>query len=208
MPRRTQAGTTDPELEAIASIVAALTPLDEGSQRRVIEYALRRFGLDTAASLRSDTTEGSEFQAPGPSSESALADIRSLREAKKPRSANEMAAIVAFYLEYAAPTTERKTEISAADIKKYFHQANFRLPAKAAMTLVNAKNAGYFDTGSTRATYRLNPVGYNLVAHRLPSSDSTSTSGWSAPASSKRRKTVARKPRVKTTRASSRQTNR
>ena len=36
------------------------------------------------------------------------------------------------------------------------------------MTLVDTKNAGYLDNGSARGLYRLNPVGYNLVAHSLP----------------------------------------
>jgi hypothetical protein len=122
-------------------------------------------------------------------------DIRTFAEEKKPRSANEMAAVTGYYLEYLAPEQDRKSEINAADIKKYFHQANFRLPAKAVMTLVNAKNAGYFDAGSTRATYRLNPVGYNLVAHRLPAADSASA--WSSLPKrtiTKRRSSTVKKP--------------
>jgi len=35
------------------------------------------------------------------------------------------------------------------------------------MTLVHAKNAGYLDS-SGPGSYKLNPVGYNLVAHAMP----------------------------------------
>ena len=44
--------------------------------------------------------------------------------------------------------------------------AGFRLPADASFTLVNAKNAGYLDTAGS-GQYTLNPVGYNLVVHRM-----------------------------------------
>jgi hypothetical protein len=169
----------DPEVAAITSIVAVLTPLDAEARMRVLDYSLRRLGVHSSASasitMPAGTSSVSVVEAssgvPGPR------DIRTFAEEKKPKSANEMAAVIGYYLEYLAPEQDRKTEINAADIKKYFHQANFRLPARAVMTLVNAKNAGYFDAGSTRATYKLNPVGYNLVAHRLPSTDSSSS--WS-----------------------------
>lgn len=81
-----------------------------------------------------------------------------------------MAAIVAYYLAELAPKEERKTEITAADLEKYFKQAGFRLPKEARFTLVNSKSAGYLDAGSKSGGYKLNPVGYNLVTHGLPSS--------------------------------------
>jgi hypothetical protein len=94
-------------------------------------------------------------------------DIRRLKEQKNPGSANEMAALVAYYLAEVVPAPERKPAIEISDIEKYFKQANFKLPSQLKMTLVNAKNAGYFDaTGGGK--YKLNPVGYNLVAHSLP----------------------------------------
>lgn len=167
---------TDVELKALATVLGALTPLDPDVQTRVMDYVLQRLGLagravgsdapSRPASLDTSVSEAQTLMPP-------VSDIRSLREQKKPKSANEMAALVAYYLTYAAPEAERKEEISAKDIKKYFHQANFRLPGDATMTLVNAKNAGYLDAGPGRGSYRLNPVGYNLVAHRLPASGSS-----------------------------------
>ena len=50
-----------------------------------------------------------------------------------------------------------------------FIQAGFPLPkAPPAMTLTHAKNAGYLNALPERGQFRLNSVGYNLVAHKLP----------------------------------------
>src|SRR5262245_13234992 len=65
-------------------------------------------------------------------------DIRRLKEQKNPGSANEMAALVAYYLAEVVPGTERKPAIEITDIEKYFKQANYKLPSKLKMTLVNA----------------------------------------------------------------------
>jgi hypothetical protein len=78
------------------------------------------------------------------------------------------ALVLAYYLAHLAPAHERRDHIVADDIKKYFPQANFELPTGSpGGTLVNAKNAGYLD-GSGGGKYRLNPVGHNLVTHKLP----------------------------------------
>ena len=98
-------------------------------------------------------------------------DIRSLKEEKNPSSAREMACIVAYYLEHLAPIAERKTSISTEDITKYFKQAGFPLPSAIPQLLKDSKTAGYFDSGD-RGSYKLNPVGYNLVVHSLPKSGS------------------------------------
>ncbi len=167
---------TDVELKALSTVIGALAPLEPDARSRVIDYVLQRLGLPSGVA-RSGATSATSGLDPSASETQTLtapvSDIRSLREQKKPKSANEMAALVAYYLTYAAPEAERKEEISAKDIKKYFHQANFRLPGDATMTLVNAKNAGYLDAGPGRGSYRLNPVGYNLVVHRLPASGSS-----------------------------------
>lgn len=79
-----------------------------------------------------------------------------------------MACIVAFYLQEVAPEGEQKESVTTADLQKYFKQAQFALPGDIGQVLKNAKGAGYFDSPA-RGTYKLNAVGYNLVAHKLPS---------------------------------------
>jgi hypothetical protein len=118
-------------------------------------------------------------------------DIRTLKQEKQPSSANEMAALVAFYLSEVAPGDERKTEVAEGDVIRYFKQAGFALPKFPRALLPNAKNAGYFDfVGKGR--YRLNAVGYNLVAHNLPRGEGRRPM---APAKTSRREPASRRKR-------------
>jgi hypothetical protein len=112
------------------------------------------------------TTTGATVP-PGITPVSGVADIKALHDDKKPTSANEMAAVVAYYLSELAPQSERKSGVDQNDMIKYFKQARYPLPKQPRVLLQNAKNAGYFDLIG-EGKYRLNPVGYNLVAHNLP----------------------------------------
>jgi hypothetical protein len=97
----------------------------------------------------------------------AVVDIRKLKEEKQPKSAIQMACLVAYYLSEHAPESEKKTTVKIEDLEKYFKQANYKLPQKISQLLVSAKGAGYFDSPG-RGDYKLNAVGYNLVAHSMP----------------------------------------
>lgn len=162
------------DVEAVGAVVKALRPFSEDVRQRIVDSALTLLG--TAPSSR---TLGRPPPAPEAAPEAPPADrlteagappardVRELREQKQPRTANEMAAVAAYYLSRLAPTELRQDFITSADVKKYFEQAGFLQPGDPLMTLVNAKNAGYFDSlGGGR--YRLNPVGFNLVTHGLP----------------------------------------
>ena len=94
-------------------------------------------------------------------------DIRTLKEEKQPKSARQMACIVAYYLLEHAPEGERKDMITTADVEKYFKQAGFKLPSKLEQLLIDSKGSGYFESPS-RGFYKLTRVGYNLVTHSLP----------------------------------------
>jgi hypothetical protein len=169
----------DQELRAIQQVIAALSDLDSEARARVINYVFQRLGISSPAAL---VESGMPAVTPAQGMETGAAvaqpgrrqvDIRSFGQEKSPRSANERVAVVGYYLSELAPADERKVEISAADITKYFKQAGFPLPGAARMTLVNAKNAGYLDAGAERGAYKLNPVGHNLVAHSLPAATAT-----------------------------------
>ncbi len=87
-----------------------------------------------------------------------------------------MAALVAYYLSEIAPSGDRKDAINKTDIERQFKSAGFRLPADASFTLVNARNAGYLDSAGG-GNYKLNPVGYNLVVHRMGSRENDKKAG-------------------------------
>jgi hypothetical protein len=157
---------------AIDEIVAALEGLPEPARLTAIRAACDHLAIPNTmagGSSIGDTTIGAlgDVVPATPSMPPRPTDVRSLKEQKKPGSAVEMAALLAYYLQHLAPASERKPQISAADVEKYFLQADFPLPKRSDQLLVNAKAAGYFDS-PTRGAYRLNPVGHNLVAHSLP----------------------------------------
>lgn len=182
---------SDAELLAIRAVLGALVPLKKEARARVVDYVFKRLNL-----IGDTSTLGTAIPALLPSTESptpsALVtgsqDIRSLRSEKSPRSANEMAALAAYYLSEVAPHETRKPTIDAEDLKKYFKQAQFKLPSSPKMTLVNAKNAGYLEATTTAGQYRLNPVGYNLVVHNLPHNKSVKKRKRAAKPKGNRRK--------------------
>lgn len=161
----------DKELSAISSIIDALAPLDNVGKSRVIEYVLKR--LDMSA-ISSTSTPSVERDIAGLSSAySAKPDIRTLTVEKQPRSANEMVAVIAYYLSEVAPEEESSSTVNVDLIRKYFKMAKFPMPRVPKSALTNAAAAGYLENAS-RGEYKLNPVGYNLVVHGLPRSNSSS----------------------------------
>ena len=162
--------TVESEIEAIRAVLSALLPLSQDTRMHVLEYVMRRLGITgpSPAGSAPPPIPGDEtiaaHRTPAPV---AHTHIKELKSQKKPRSANEMAALVAYYLGSVAPKDERKHTVNYKDIETYFKIGEFRLPEQIRMTLPNAKNAGYFDSAGD-GEYRLNAVGYNLVAHSMP----------------------------------------
>lgn len=159
------------ELDALNAVVKAMRPLSAESQRRVADSAMVLLGIGSSQGRVEMDLPAAEAQVPLRSAVT-IRDIRALKEQRTPESANEMAAVVAYYLTEIANPSEQKKTIGVSDVEKYFKQAQYPLPSNVPMTLVNAKNAGYFDAVGG-GQYKLNPVGYNLVAHTLPRSKSS-----------------------------------
>ena len=151
--------------QAIDTIVEALRDLDDLSRVGAIRAACEH--LTVALPSKLAARESASLDASARPDSSPVIDIRALKDAKKPSSANEMAALVAYYLQEIAVPPERKTAVDVSDMQKYFKQANFKLPRVPRVILGNAKTAGYFESAGS-GQYRLNPVGYNLVVHNLP----------------------------------------
>jgi hypothetical protein len=171
--------TEDEELAAIKTVLNVLTPLKTDARNNVIEYVFRRLGMTAPAAASPAAPPPAATLAAPPSHPSphGAPTLLSLTEQKKPRSANQMVAVLAYYLAHHAPADQRRNYVVADDIQKYFLQANFELPTgPPSMTLVNAKNAGYLDVISA-GQYRLNPVGHNLVTHKLPRAEGAAPGG-------------------------------
>ena len=161
---------------AIDDIVSSLGPFDEPDKRTIlltvcshlkIELEQHEPRLGPAATILNPPRSDSPAEATKHGMASNM-DIKSLKEQKKPSSARQMACLVAYYLQEHAPENERKKSITSADIEKYFKQAGYKLPEKLEQLLADSKRSGYFESES-RGAYKLTRVGYNLVAHSLPS---------------------------------------
>lgn len=167
----------DKEIEAIRVVLHALEPLSGDVRASVLRYVLQRLQIVLAPAAQTSVPTASTTISPavggtaetGGERQTLPAHIKDLKDQKNPRSANEMAALVAYYLANAAPKTDRKDRITTKDIETYFKIAEFPLPEKTQFTLINAKAAGYLDAVGN-GEYKLNAVGHNLVVHSMPRS--------------------------------------
>jgi hypothetical protein len=166
------AADIEQETEAIKTVLNALEPLPPEIRAHVLGYVFTRLNIalpavqpteksNTLARSLAVTEKPAERQSQTP------AHIKELKEQKKPNSASEMAALVAYYLANLAPASDRKDRINTKLIETYFKIAEFPLPTKTQFTLPNAKGAGYLDAVGN-GEYKLNAVGHNLVVHSLP----------------------------------------
>jgi hypothetical protein len=163
--------TVDQEVDAIKNVLAALSPLSPKARASVLDYVIKR--LDITPSNVPPTGLVPPGQIPpkeetkGGTAGSGAVHIKDFKHTKKPRSANEMAALVAYYLSSVAPKAERKDTVNQNDIETYFKIAGYPLPKQIRVTLQNARTAGYFDSVGS-GEYKLNAVGHNLVVHSMP----------------------------------------
>jgi hypothetical protein len=156
--------------QAIDTIIQALETLEPSAQKTAINAACEHLGIENGGGKQTVLPPppfNSVNNNPDSIAGSKQIDIRTLKEQKTPRTAAQMACVVAYYMQELAPLPERKQSINANDLDKYFKQAKFKIPKSFPQLLVDSKIAGYFDSPS-KGEYSLNAVGYNLVVHNLP----------------------------------------
>ncbi|MDB5610937.1 MAG: hypothetical protein JWP25_7837 [Bradyrhizobium sp.] len=164
----------DEVVKAISTVMDALSPLDAEAREHVLEFVVKRLGLAVLKPQLAPATPAIPGHTPPPAPPAGDTDIRSFAALKAPKTLNEKVAVMAFFLCQMAGPGERRDYITSEDIKPYFIQADFELPTGPAnMTLTNAKNAGYLNA-LERGQYKLNSVGHNLVAHKLPKKEGSS----------------------------------
>ena len=153
----------------IDEIIGALEELESNARTTAVTAACAHLGITLDKTIPSGPVQSNVPGAalPSPPPPILVTNIKTLKEEKMPRGAEEMACLVAYYIQELAQPEEHKNTIVTADLTKYFKQAKFRMPARIQQILVNAKASGYFDSAGG-ASYRLNAVGYNLVVHTLP----------------------------------------
>lgn len=152
--------------QAIDAVIAVLEPLEEKERETVLTATCAHLGV-TSGSVGSKEAQRSHGDGKGSGGiGSPIVDIRTLKTQKQPKSAQQMACLVAYYLQESAPAEDRKQTVTTSDLEKYFKQAGFKLPAKLGQVLIDGKLQGYFDSAG-RGEYKLNAVGYNLVAHGM-----------------------------------------
>lgn len=159
--------------QAIDQIIDALDSLNPDARKTALDAASSHLGINAPATLSPLAAQhSSSTLAPALHGEKVQhpkqIDIRTLKEQKKPKSARQMACVVAYYLMDFAPEGEKSETVNASDLTKYFKQAGFPLPKTMSQILPDAKAAGYFEAASGKGNYSLNAVGYNLAAHKLP----------------------------------------
>lgn len=155
--------------QSIDEVIAALKGLDAPARVTAVKAACEHLEIEFATSAPEKQHQGGgggETETSS-SAQGKILDIKSLKNEKQPGSAIEMACIVGYFLQNIAPTEEKKAAIKGDDIDTYFRQAGYPLPKAKGQLLVDAKSSGYFDSAGVGA-YKLNAVGYNLVAHSLP----------------------------------------
>jgi hypothetical protein len=161
------------EIEAIKTVLNALDPLDEETRSNVLEYVLKKLKLDIGQLTTNNQGDGGDTNGSVDSSNDAETSIHieKFKDQKQPKTDMEMAVLVAYYLQYVAPKEEKKLVITTEDLDTYFKIASYPIPTAINQLLKNTKNAGYIDQAA-HGQYKLNAVGYNLVKHNMPRTDS------------------------------------
>src|SRR5712691_4484336 len=101
MPQRTESEST-----SIGSAIKTLRELDSESMQTVLAAVISHLKISLPSATYQRLSQMPSQQPPeaaGSGTSDVLTDIRSFKEKKQPKSANEMAALVAFYLAELAP---------------------------------------------------------------------------------------------------------
>lgn len=162
--------------DAARIIVETLKGLDKTAQGLAMRFASETLGLQVPA-LQGPSAPGSGALVPPSSLGGALAhstDIKQFTDARKPRTDQQFAAVVAYFYRFEAPDAQKKETIDADALQEAARLASRKRPSNPGMTLVNAKNAGYLDPVE-KGKFKISAVGENLVAMTLPGNNEDSS---------------------------------
>ena len=176
------------EFDAVRMVVEILKDFSSDDQARVMRWAQEKLGFAGGPhsavpgfAMPGMAVPGVGGAASGPKG----TDISSFMQAKSPINDVQFATAVAYYYAFEAPEATRKFEISASDLLEAARQSGRARLRKPIITLHNTMKRGYLDKGG-RGTFKINPVGENLVAMGLPSGSATLSPRRSRPSRKKR----------------------
>lgn len=167
------------DLDAIRTIVDALTPFDAEEQKRIVRWAFEKLGLTVApatppapatpiaqvppAAVVPPVVAAAPLVTP-----SANQDIKSFVGSKSPANDMQFAATVAYFYAFEALEEHKKSEIGSEDLQEACRLTGRERLSNPGQTLRNAAYNGLLDKGSEKGAYKINTVGENLVALTLP----------------------------------------
>ncbi len=171
------AADTKSPLDAAQKIVAELKGMTPENQSLALQFAMQTLRLTpltthSAAAAATAHLHAAHTHAAATAPGQAT-DIRSFTAAKAPQSDQQFTAVVAYYYQFEAKPSERKDAIDAETMREAARLAGRKQVNRWAMTLNNAKNAGYLDPAGD-GKFMLSSVGENLVAITLPGNGATS----------------------------------
>lgn len=164
------------DLDAVREIADTLKDFDSADRKRIIRWVMEKLG-DTTSNIKLGITphivQESTVANKSPLQETSNpVDIKMFIEDKAPKSANQLAAVIAYYYAFEAPKGKRKDSIGSADLLEAIRQSRRRRPGRPLQALINAKNVGLLDPSGEKGKFKVSSVGENLVAMVLPNQSS------------------------------------
>lgn len=198
------------DIEAIKTVVDALSPFDPVDQERIVRWACEKLGLVGPSSHQ----VGPSLSNPGAASHLQIQpavvqtvaapgtqrDIKSFVSSKNPTNDMQFAATVAYFFAFESPEAQRKESIGPGDLQDACRQLGRERLQNPGQTLRNACYHGLLDKAGDRGNYTINTVGENLIAVTLPndSGDAAKRKRRTPPAKrTKRKKNTGRRPAAK-----------
>ena len=167
----TPAAETKSPLDAAQKIVVELQGMTSENQSLALQFAMQTLRL--APPTAHPTPVPGPAQPHAPLTQAATGtlgqptDIKAFTVAKAPKSDQQFTAVVAYFYQFEAKQSDRKEAVDADVMKEAARLAGWPQVKRWAMTLTNAKNAGYLDPAGD-GRFKLSSVGENLVAITLP----------------------------------------
>src|SRR5437879_3529130 len=107
--------TTSPDdLEAVRKVIDALTPFNKDDQERIVRWAREKLGLSPSfesTSIHSQSSGSRQMSSPA-SSGGNSATLKNFVELKQPKADVHFVAVVAYYYQFEARDSERKSSIT------------------------------------------------------------------------------------------------